>query len=176
VTKKQKAVPAINEEFQRQGAFVSSSEQQTTTNEKDSLMNDSFSDDSFTFQPDFSETYEEKAMPAGSEVRFEIRSADLGVSQKTGGRYIRMQISLPDEPEAKDFNEFISLPSPNDDKKTANRKNNRMRKFMAAVGLDESQPFAPSDLVGLSGVAILGLKEDPEYGEQNSIKQYVVGR
>lgn len=165
----------ILQEAENLGAFRAEVEptKPPTTETKMTDQNDSFSDDSFTFQPDYSETYEEKALPAGTEAQFEIRSASVGTSQKTGGKYIMLGMTLPDEPEAKDFNEFLMLPSPSDDKKSANRKMNRIRDFQRAIGQREGDPIVPAELVGMTGWAILSLKDDPTYGEQNGIKRYV---
>lgn len=163
--KKKKNIEQLNEEL---GAFSGHPSTKGAT-----TMSESFSNDSFTFSPDFSETYDEVALPAGSEVEVEVRYADVGTSQKSGGKYIRLGLTIPSEPTSKDFNEFIHLPGSDDDPKTANRKNQRLRAFMRCMDLDESRTFSPTDLIGLSGWVILGMKEDQEYGEQNFVKKFI---
>ncbi len=56
-------------------------------------------------------------------------------------------------------------------------KNQRRRfnSFKSAMGIEPAEPFALEDLQGREAWAVVGMKDDPDYGRQNIVKRWVVG-
>jgi hypothetical protein len=48
-----------------------------------------------------------------------------------------------------------------------------MKKLFKGVDFDISKPFDIDDLIGSTGWAILGDKDDGEYGMKNTIKKWI---
>lgn len=80
---------------------------------------------------------------------------------------------ISSEPTAKEFNHYIGLPY---DEMTEKEKNNSLwalEKFKKCFNVPDSKVDL-DDIIGNEGWAILGLKEDEQYGEQNFIKKLIV--
>lgn len=116
-----------------------------------------------------------KSVPAG-EYQLRVVEATIGHSDKTGGDYLKLRLEILNEPFTKDLSYFMMFPTPQDDPKKANNRKLAVRNAIQACGLDTSKGFNPQDLEGATAWAILREEDDPEYGKQNSVKKWVIGK
>jgi len=122
---------------------------------------------------------EPKVLPRGSEVRARIVGVREGVSEKNNCQWYQPILDVPDDPLVSEFNDFFWDLADRDklDAKQAARALTKFKNFAAAFDLDFSKPFEwESDLIGLEGWVILGVKKSDEYGDQNTINKFVTGR
>ena len=122
---------------------------------------------------------EPKILPRGSEVKARIIAVREGVSDKNGAQWYMPVFDVPDDPMVIEFNAFFWDLADRDklDAKAAQRALYQFQKFATAFGLDYSRPFSwTDDLDGLEGWVILGVRKSDEFGDQNTVSKYVVGR
>jgi len=120
---------------------------------------------------------EPRVLPAGSEVRARIINVRSGISDKNDARWYSPVFDVPDDPMVVEFNTFFWELADRDKltPKEVQRGIYQFGRFAECFGLDYSRPFSwEDDLNGLEGWVILGLKKSEEYGDQNSIKKFVV--
>ena len=114
----------------------------------------------------------------GSEHKIKIISCRGGEAGANDCAYISPVFEVPNEPLVKEFSTFLWIPD--EDKlspKQYARALNDFNVFSKCFGLDLSKPFDyEDDLPGLTGWAILGTKKSDEYGEQNTIRKFIVGQ
>jgi hypothetical protein len=101
-----------------------------------------------------------------------------GTSDKNDARWYTPVFDVPEDPMVIEFNDFFW--DLNDrhklDDKSFQRAVYKFKQFATAFGIDYSRPFSwEDDLVGLEGWLIVGIRKSDEYGEQNTVKKYVVG-
>jgi len=130
---------------------------------------------SFILDVDTANVPEFKSLPEGSEVELRIVSAEMKNS-KAGDPMLALRLDIPQEPLSKDINHFIMLPTNGDDEKRSAQKLNRLKEFKACFGLPANGPVSKDDMEGAKGWAILGEEESQEYGKQNRVKRFIVGR
>ncbi len=125
------------------------------------------------------DSYEPEALPDGTEAHLRIIKVTKGVD-KNKLAYFLPTFDVPEYPTAKEFTYFLHIPDtstdatglPRMEEKRLNQARNNMKNFLECFEIDTSRPFDPEDdWPGHSGWAILGLSEDPQYGEQNRIKK-----
>jgi hypothetical protein len=117
----------------------------------------------------------------GTEVRARIISVKTGEVDKDGSdyngfSYFSVSYDAPDEPLAKEFNDFFwGLENKNQmTEKDYLRALRKFRNFAEAFGLDYSRPFdLEDDLPGKTGWLIVGIKKSDEYGDQNTVQKYL---
>lgn len=127
---------------------------------------------------------EPSALKKGSEVKARIIGVRTGVVEKdesdyVGISYFSVSYDAPDEPLAKEFNDFFwdlcdveKLKAISE--KTALAAMRKFRNFADAFGLDYSRPFdLEDDLPGKTGWLIVGIKKSDEYGDQNTVQKYI---
>jgi hypothetical protein len=130
---------------------------------------------------DLEDSYDPIALPDGTEC--EIRILDVGCGKdKNGLEFLMPRFEVVDQPLAKDFSHFFHLPTddidpetgkPKMDKKTLNRVKRALYKFFLCFDI-EPGVFDPEDeWPGMQGWAILSYSNDPQYGEQNRVKQFL---
>ena len=122
---------------------------------------------------------EPKILPRGSEVKARIIGCRDGVSDKNNCQWYQPILDIPADPLVNEFNDFFWDLADRDklDAKQAARSLTKFKNFAAAFDLDFSRPFEwESDLIGLEGWCILGVKKSDEYGDQNTISKYVNGK
>ena len=122
---------------------------------------------------------EPKILPRGSEVKARIISMNSGVSDKNECQWYMPIFDVPSDPLVLEFNDFFWDLADRDklDAKQAARALTKFKNFAAAFDLDFSRPFEwETDLIGLEGWVILGIKKDDEFGDKNSISKFVTGR
>lgn len=125
---------------------------------------------------DVTDAQEPIAIPAGDEVKLRIVDCRKDVD-KNDNEYILPRFEVVDQPLAKDFTKYIGLPNTEMNEKQVLKAKWNLKSFYLSFGIDSSKPVNPEeDFLGLEGWAILGLEDNPEYGEQNYIKKFVAGR
>lgn len=114
---------------------------------------------------------------AVDEGEYKIRLIECeGVKENSSGNpYILPRFEIIDEPTSKDFTHYMALPNADMDAKQMNKTLARLKLFGEAFGIDFSRAVDFDELAGLEGWAILGNKDDAEYGPQNFIKKFIVG-
>uniref|UniRef100_A0A6M3JZL9 Uncharacterized protein n=1 Tax=viral metagenome TaxID=1070528 RepID=A0A6M3JZL9_9ZZZZ len=120
---------------------------------------------------DTSDAVEPKAVPAG-ELQVRILSGVIAIN-KNGNPYFQPRFDIPSEPTSKDFTDYLGLPFPEMDEKQLNQAKFKLDSFKRCFGIKKKK-FTMDEIIGLTGWAILGLKEDQEYGEQNTIRKYIL--
>ena len=121
---------------------------------------------------DFDNVFEPKSMKEG-EYQFRVLDAQVKTSQKTGGEYISAKLEIIGEPEAKDINHVMMLPTANDDLKQKNKRLTAIQYFLKACGLEPSNVDNIQEVVGCTGWALLTEEADPEYGSQNRVRRFI---
>lgn len=124
---------------------------------------------------DFNNIFEPKSVKEG-EYQLRVLDAQSKTSSKTGGDYISIKLEIVGEPEAKDINHVMMMPTSNDDVKKRNGRLSAIANFLKACGLDPATTSNVNEVIGCSCWAILAEEADPEYGMQNRVKRFVVGR
>ena len=124
---------------------------------------------------DFSSVFEPKSRPEG-EYQLKVLACELKTSPKTGGDYISARLEIVGDAEAKDINHVLMLPSPQEDFKQRNNRLANIQAFVESCGFNPAEDLQVSELVGATCWAILAEKDDPEYGMQNKVKRFVVGK
>jgi hypothetical protein len=123
----------------------------------------------------YDEVFEPKSVKEG-EYQLRVLDAQTKVSKNTGGEYISAKLEIVGEPEAKDINHVIMLPTPNDDLKQKNKRLSAISNFLKACGLDPASTQNVNEVIGCTCWAILVEESDPEYGMQNRVRKFVVGK
>lgn len=123
----------------------------------------------------FDEVFEPKSVKEG-EYQLRVLDAQTKTSTKTGGEYISAKLEIVGEPEAKDINHVMMMPTQNDDLKQRNKRLSAIVNFLKACGLDPASTNNIQELIGCTCWAILTEEADPEYGMQNRIRKFVAGR
>lgn len=124
---------------------------------------------------DFDNIFEPKSVKEG-EYQLRVLDAQTKTSSKTGGDYISVKLEIVGEPEAKDINHVMMMPTSNDDVKKRNSRLSAIANFLKACGLDPATTSNVNEVIGCSCWAILAEEADPEYGMQNRVKRFVVGK
>ncbi len=124
---------------------------------------------------DFENVFEPKSVKEG-EYQLRVVDAQTKTSAKTGGEYISAKLEIVGEPEAKDINHVMMLPTANDDIKQKNKRLSAISNFLKACGLDPATTNNVNEVVGCNCWAILVEEADPEYGMQNRVRKFVAGR
>jgi hypothetical protein len=116
---------------------------------------------------------EPEVLPDGEEAKVRIISV-IDAETKNGGiPYWRVTLEIPDSPRVKDFSYNLYKPHDGQSQKESFRSKYNIQQFMKAFQLDMTRPFDPSsDWIGEEAWAIVGMREDPEYGKQNSIRKW----
>lgn len=123
---------------------------------------------------DTSGAVEPTVIAAGTEAELRIVDVKVG-NDKNGHLYLLPRFEVVGEPYAKEFTKFLGMPFDGMDAKKKNQVLSNLQAFERCFGCNLQQDDT-DQLIGLSGWAILGSEETPEYGEQNYVKKFIVGR
>jgi hypothetical protein len=117
---------------------------------------------------------EPKVVKAGEEYKLRILSVDKG-TDKNNLDYIMPRLEIVESPTSKDFTHFLHIPDKNNmSEKQLNRARWAWQSFCECFDIPLDMPTDPEDdWAGNEGWAILGMKEDEQYGEQNFIKKLI---
>lgn len=132
---------------------------------------------------------EPKTLKAGEEAKVRITSVFTKISEKNGVRWYMPVFDVPDDLLVEEFRGFfwdLSKEIEESDSDCENeglspsQYNKNMRSFKdfaSCFEIDLSRPFSwTEDLIGKEGWVIVGLRTDPNYGEQNEVKKYIARR
>ena len=127
---------------------------------------------------------EPQAVPEG-EYTVQIKdfkaneAGEVILEDKNGNPYILPLLDVVDCPEAeyaKRFSYFIGLPHDDMDAKQMNACKSRLKLFFQAFKMDGSGRIDFNDMIGLKADAILTVREDTGYGEQNNVSKFIAAR
>jgi len=121
---------------------------------------------------DTSDAIEPRAVPGDEE--YEIRLIDMreGID-KNGNGYSMPRFDIPSVPAAKDFTKFYGHTRSDMSEKELNSAKWAVAEFKKAFGIPDNERGSLDKYFGSTAWAVLGAKEDLEYGEQNYIKRFV---
>jgi len=122
---------------------------------------------------------DQKILPAGTEVKARIIAVRSGISEKNDCEWYNVRFDIPNEPLAREFTTFFWDPLSREklDPKQAARNNYQLKQFFSCFSVDISRKFSwEDDLPGLTGWVILGVNRDSNYGDQNTVSKFVVGK
>ncbi len=123
---------------------------------------------------DVDNVQEPYVMPADSECELRIIDVREGTN-KNGQPYIMPRLEVVGEVAAKEFSYYLGIPTSDMTDKQRNAAAFKYVNFCAAFEIDAAAENNPEDFIGLEGVAILGMEESPEYGEQNFVRRFIAG-
>jgi len=131
----------------------------------------------------FNNVVEPRTVAGGEEYR--IRIVDIKRDQednqklptnKNGYRYMMPIFEIPEEVGAKNFNSYLPLPSSDLGDKENNDMKWRLMQFLQCFGFDPDNPPDLDEMGGAEGYAILSEKSDPQYGDQNAVRRFIIQR
>lgn len=101
-----------------------------------------------------------------------------------GALYLNLRLEVPDHPEAEDIYHMLMLPQEtggdfrdaSDREKQNNKRLLAFRELGASIGVDFSNCDVERDLPGCVGRATLSSKDDPQYGEKQTVKKFLPTR
>lgn len=120
------------------------------------------------------DTVEPYVIEAGKEVKLRIVKLEKRMN-KNEEPFLFPRFEVDGEVAAKEFTKYLPLPLDSDSPKDKNSKKAAIKAFYECFGISTSGSVGLEDQVGKTGWAILGVSEDPEYGEQNYVKKFVKG-
>lgn len=117
------------------------------------------------------------AVPAG-EYQLMLASAEVRDQKpdKGTGRFIMATFEILGDPDAKLITHVMMLPAADDNDR---KKNNRLRNigdFFKCFGIPSKGSVNLSAYEGNQGWAILNVEDGGEFGEQNRVKRFIVGK
>ena len=114
---------------------------------------------------------------SGTEHKLRIISVREGFAGQNDCPYISPVFECMDNPLVKEFSSFLWVPDETKlTEKQYARSLSEFKNFCKAFDIDLSKPLdCEDDLPGHEGWAILGIKKDDEYGEQNTIRKFQIG-
>jgi len=127
-------------------------------------------------EKEIAETPDPTVLKKGSEVKARIISVRSGISDTNNAQWYSPVFDVPDEPLAKEFNDFFWDLADRDklDVKVETRNRAKFKNFASAFGLDYSKPFDwEEDLIGLEGWLIVGIRKTNDFGDQNTVQKYL---
>ena len=128
---------------------------------------------------------EPEVVPSGNEHQLEVIKCKTGESDKEGPTlsYVTYQLKITDPPEGilnpRMIDLFFWTASFEDISEAygadmANSNDLRWKYFLEGIGIDYTQPFHfEDDIVGQTGFAVLGEKDEGEYGKKNTVKKWI---
>ncbi|TET81252.1 hypothetical protein E3J38_04235 [candidate division TA06 bacterium] len=115
---------------------------------------------------------EPKAMSMG-EYKIRVVGALIDID-KNNHPYFLPRFEIPSEPYSKDFTSFHGLPHDEMTEKQLNQSKWWLEQFKLCFGLALEGKLTIDQMLRLEGWAILGSKDDPQWGEGNTIRRYLV--
>ena len=112
-------------------------------------------------------------MPSGSEVEARVVSA-MKKRDKNGTLFIMPFFDVPAEPDVAEFFKYIPLPTEGESEKENNNRKRTLKLFGECFSIDWSQGFEIEEIIGRTGWVLLGVSSSEEYGEQNTVKKFII--
>jgi len=117
---------------------------------------------------------EPTAVPGDQE--YKLRITDMReANDKNGQPYILPRFEIIGEPTTKEFTKFLRLPNDEQNEKQKNSTKWGLKVFFDTFDINSSTANT-NEMIGQEGWAILGQEETEEWGEQNFVKKFVVGK
>lgn len=126
---------------------------------------------SFLNDLDLNDAVEPQAVAEG-EYEMRLISCELK-EDKNDNPYILPKFAIEGEVGAKTVSRYMALPREDMDDEQLNRTKLWLKRLFDALGVDHTSDVDLEALTGETCFAILGLEEDPDYGEQNFIRRFV---
>lgn len=109
------------------------------------------------------------------EAKLRITSSELKTKESSGNTYYSLRLEPVDDPFAKDILHTLMLEREDLGVKENWQRKTALKEFFGALpDFDASVSFQASALIGEECWALLSVKYDDEYGEQNKIRRFVV--
>lgn len=122
---------------------------------------------------DLDDVEEPITLEAGTEAELRIIIVNEGTN-KNNDPYFMPVFEIVDEPLAKECSDYFGLPCDSMNEKQLHRAKFKIANFGKAFDIDFSRPIDLEDLIGLTGWGILGVSNSEEYGEQNTVRKYII--
>jgi len=125
----------------------------------------------------FDDVVEPRTVDPDDEYELRITSVTQA-DDRNGAPYILPRFEVVSDPYAKEFSQFIRIPYADQTPKECNQSKYKLLTFLKTFGIDASRPVSfEDDLIGATGWAILGVKDDDYLGEEvNVIKKFIPAR
>lgn len=121
------------------------------------------------------DTYTPTVVETGTEAELRIVSF-MKDKDKNGKDFIMPFFEIVDEPYAKEFGDYMPLPSGDMSPKELNNAKLRLIAFSQAFDINLSGTLdIKNDVIGKKGWAILGIGKDKEKQPVNKVNKYVTG-
>lgn len=144
-------------------------------------MDDTQAQDNFLDLAQLDAIPDQQVLEDGSEHEVQIIKAVIGQSgegKKTEGQdYLLVTYKSTEVEDSAPFTDVFMLPFPGLDKDSYNQRGRALRTFFQALDFDYQNGWniftQTEDLVGLQCRVLVRLEDNPEYGEQNSVRRYL---
>lgn len=111
----------------------------------------------------------------GDEVKVIIASVVEAETRKDSIPYYRVELEVSDRPLVKSFFYNVYKVHEGQTAKQAYNTKYSFQLFMKAFNMDMTRPFDPeNDWVGDEAWCIVNMKEDREYGKQNTVRKWIL--
>ncbi len=116
------------------------------------------------------------SVPEG-EQQLRILAAEIKSSKQGKGDFFNVKFQIMGEnPFTKDINHVMMIPTDKDDVKVANNRKLAIKRFLEAFGIAVTGRLEPETWVGSTGWAFLVEESTEEYGTQNRVRRFIVGK
>lgn len=112
-----------------------------------------------------------EAVPDG-EYKVEITNVEEKMDRNQRPGY-RVTLRVVDKPNTKRITHWVSMPVEGDDEDKANAKGRQVQAFAKAFKIKSDDP---KEWEGLVADVALVLENSAEYGDQNRVKRFIVGK
>ncbi len=114
-------------------------------------------------------------LEAPGEHKMRVEAAEQ-VTSKNGNLYLNLRMSFVDNDDAEQVYRIMMIPDDQDaDEKKVKRWKKDFIAFFAAFDIEFSGSLDLDSVVGQEGWCIIGLENDEEYGDRNTVKKFVKG-
>lgn len=120
----------------------------------------------------FNDVPEISAVPEGE---YQVSVLDAEMKEKDDGetRYLVLRFEVVGKPDALDIVHSQFIARKGDTEKRRIQRLNTLRKMLKCLGVATDGPIQLENLLSKTGWVVLSEEENPEYGRQNRIKQFV---
>jgi hypothetical protein len=120
---------------------------------------------------------EQHAVKAG-EHPLQLLKAEIKTQkpEKGTGKFIQATIEVTDDPNSKLITHVMMMPTADDNQRKINARLRAIGDFYKAFGIPSAGPVNLEEYVGNQAWGNLTEEEDPQYGMQNRIKNFVLGK
>ncbi len=99
-----------------------------------------------------------------------------GVGKNGPWKGFTLLMDIPEELTANPVSTIVFLPSTTGTEKQKERGRSDLAKFKDAFGFAPEESFIPSDCMGREPWAYLTVVDDPKYGMQNKVREWIVSQ